>query len=192
MGAGPPPLKTEHGWLLLYHGVASHLNAGIYQAGAVLLDLDDPSQVIARTRDNILEPRLPWELTGQVPGVVFPSGWVVREPDGSEPGPEGASDDAEALVYYGAADTHMGIAFTSVLAESLPIIEYFVREYGVHGSGVEADARLVAEAEELAYWLARLDEMADAADTDEKALAGVKVESGVVKVAFEIPEEDPK
>ena len=58
IGSGPPPVKTEAGWLHLYHGVATHFaSSNIYQAGAVLLDLEDPSRVIARTWDNILEPR---------------------------------------------------------------------------------------------------------------------------------------
>ena len=68
MGAGPPPLLTAHGWLLIYHGIATHLvSSWIYQAGVVLLDLEDPTRVIARGRDNVLEPREVWELTGQVP-----------------------------------------------------------------------------------------------------------------------------
>lgn len=112
IGPGPPPVLTDHGWLLLYHGVATHLGGGIYQAGAVLLDRDDPRRVLARTRDNILEPREPWEMTGQVPNVVFPSGLITAPPrdDGTLP------DDAEVLVVYGAADTCVGIARTNVAA----------------------------------------------------------------------------
>ncbi|MHC4862184.1 MAG: glycoside hydrolase family 130 protein, partial [Planctomycetota bacterium] len=67
----------------------------------VLLDLEDPTRVIARTRQNILEPREPYELTGQVPNVVFPSGMIVEE-------------DGTVLVYYGAADTCVGLAVTTV------------------------------------------------------------------------------
>ena len=111
VGAGPPPVKTRQGWLLIYHGVATHFaSSNIYQAGAVLLDLDDPTQVLARTRDNILEPRESWELTGQVPNVVFPSGLSVARLDD-----EGfAPLDAPALIYYGAADTAVGMAGTTV------------------------------------------------------------------------------
>jgi len=111
IGSGPPPVKTREGWLHIYHGIATHFqSANIYQAGAVLLDLEDPSRVIGRTRSNILEPRELYEMVGQVPNVVFPSGMAVRERDG-----EGfALPESEVLVYYGAADTCVGLARTSV------------------------------------------------------------------------------
>jgi len=111
IGAGPPPVRTRHGWLLVYHGVATHFSgSNIYQAGAVLLDLEDPRIVLARTRDNILEPRKLYETVGQVPNVVFPSGWVV---DGV--GEDGcAADDARVLLYYGAADTSVCLATSTV------------------------------------------------------------------------------
>jgi len=106
IGAGPPPVKVREGWLLIYHGVATHLGAGIYQAGAVILDREDPGRVLARTRDNILEPREPWEMMGQVPNVVFPSGLVGDPPrdDGTLP------PDSKLRVIYGAADTCVGLA----------------------------------------------------------------------------------
>jgi beta-1,4-mannooligosaccharide/beta-1,4-mannosyl-N-acetylglucosamine phosphorylase len=111
IGPGPPPVKTREGWLLVYHGVATHLaGACIYQAGAALLALDDPSKVLARTRDNILEPREPYEMTGQVPNVVFPSGMIVEGCD--EQG--FARADSRALIYYGAADTSVCLATTTV------------------------------------------------------------------------------
>ena len=111
IGPGPPPVKTRDGWLLIYHGIATHLaGACIYQAGAALLDLEDPTRVLARTRDNILEPRELWETTGQVPNVVFPSGIVVENHND-----EGfAEPDSRTLVYYGAADTCVGVATTTV------------------------------------------------------------------------------
>ena len=111
IGAGPPPLKTRHGWLLIYHGVATHFaSANIYQAGVALLDLKDPSKLIARGRYNILEPRMPYEMMGQVPNVVFPSGLVAKELD-----QEGfAPDQSELFIYYGAADTHVALATTTV------------------------------------------------------------------------------
>ena len=111
IGAGPPPLRTRRGWLVVYHGVATHFSGtNIYQAGAALLDLDDPRRVIARTGDNILEPRKLYELVGQVPNVVFPSGWIVDEIDD-----EGfASEDGGVLLYYGAADTSVCLATSTV------------------------------------------------------------------------------
>jgi predicted GH43/DUF377 family glycosyl hydrolase len=111
IGPGPPPIKTREGWLLVYHGVATHLAcACIYQAGVALLALDDPSKVLARSRDNILEPREPYEIAGQVANVVFPSGMIVERYD-----EQGFADpDSRARVYYGAADTSVGLATATV------------------------------------------------------------------------------
>jgi beta-1,4-mannooligosaccharide/beta-1,4-mannosyl-N-acetylglucosamine phosphorylase len=111
IGSGPPPVKTRSGWLHIYHGVATHFAAAnIYQAGVVLLDLDDPRRVLARGRNNILEPRELYELVGQVPNVVFPSGMIVEDTDA-----EGfANPDSLVRVYYGAADTVVGLATTTI------------------------------------------------------------------------------
>lgn len=87
IGAGPPPIRTDAGWLLIYHGVdANH----VYRAGAALLDLEEPSRVIARSPYPILEPEEEYERVGDVPNVVFPEGAVVR--------------DGTLYVYYGGAD----------------------------------------------------------------------------------------
>lgn len=110
IGPGPPPFRVAEGWLQIYHGIATHPAGGdIYQAGVLLLDADDPSKVIARSRENVLEPREFYEQVGQVPNVVFPSGLVV---EGHEPH-EIAAPDARVLVYYGAADTCIGLATTT-------------------------------------------------------------------------------
>jgi beta-1,4-mannooligosaccharide/beta-1,4-mannosyl-N-acetylglucosamine phosphorylase len=113
IGSGPPPVKTREGWLHVYHGIAEHFgSASIYQAGVILLDLNDPGKVIARSKYNILEPREMYELVGQVPNVVFPSGMIVDDYD-----QEGfALPDSRVLIYYGAADTVVGVA-TSTIAE---------------------------------------------------------------------------
>ncbi len=111
IGSGPPPVKTRAGWLHVYHGVATHFaSVSIYQAGVVLLDLERPDRVLARTRDNVLEPREIYELTGQVPNVVFPSGWIVEriDHDGF------ALPGSPVRIYYGAADTCVGLAHTTV------------------------------------------------------------------------------
>jgi beta-1,4-mannooligosaccharide/beta-1,4-mannosyl-N-acetylglucosamine phosphorylase len=111
IGSGPPPVKTPQGWLHLYHGVARHLvGCDIYQAGVCLLDLDDPTRVLARGRDNILEPRELYEHVGQVPNVVFPTGMVVDDLD--EAG--FARPSSPARVYYGAADTVVAMATTTI------------------------------------------------------------------------------
>lgn len=111
IGSGPPPIKTREGWLHVYHGVATHFaSSSIYQAGVVLLKLTEPGTVIARGGQNILEPRESYEQVGQVPNVVFPSGMIVEtwDDDGFAP------MDSEVLLYYGAADTSVGLAKTTV------------------------------------------------------------------------------
>jgi len=111
IGPGPPPVRTRQGWLQVYHGVATHFcAANIYQAGVCLLDLDDPSRLIARSRNNVLEPREHYELTGQVPNVVFPSGMIVEQADDAG----FARPDSPVRLYYGAADTCVGLAETTV------------------------------------------------------------------------------
>jgi beta-1,4-mannooligosaccharide/beta-1,4-mannosyl-N-acetylglucosamine phosphorylase len=111
IGSGPPPIKTGEGWLHIYHGLATHFgSASIYQAGVMLLDLKDPSKVLGRCRGNILEPREPYELVGQVPNVVFPSGMIVEhyDKDGY------ARPDSVVKIYYGAADTVVALAETTI------------------------------------------------------------------------------
>lgn len=111
IGSGPPPVKTREGWLHIYHGVATHFaSANIYQAGVVLLDLHDPSKVLARSHENILEPRESYELVGQVPNVVFPSGMIVGQYD--EDGY--AAEESPVRIYYGAADTCIALATTTI------------------------------------------------------------------------------
>jgi beta-1,4-mannooligosaccharide/beta-1,4-mannosyl-N-acetylglucosamine phosphorylase len=111
IGPGPPPIKTAKGWLLVYHGIAEHFgSSSIYQAGVLLLDLINPAIVKARGRYNILEPREIYEQIGQVPNVVFPSGMIVDDYD--EKG--FARPTSRVLIYYGAADTCVGLAMTTV------------------------------------------------------------------------------
>jgi predicted GH43/DUF377 family glycosyl hydrolase len=111
IGSGPPPVKTREGWLHIYHGVATHFgSANVYQAGVILLDLDDPSKVIGRSRGNILEPRELYELAGQVPNVVFPGGMIIEEYDANG----FAKPHSEVKIYYGAADTVVGLAISTI------------------------------------------------------------------------------
>jgi beta-1,4-mannooligosaccharide/beta-1,4-mannosyl-N-acetylglucosamine phosphorylase len=111
IGSGPPPVKTRQGWLHLYHGIATHFAAAsIYQVGAVLLDLQEPWRVLARSWNNLLEPREAYEMVGQVPNVVFPGGMVVERSDA-----EGyALPESPVQIYYGAADTCVGLATTTI------------------------------------------------------------------------------
>ena len=87
VGIGPPPIRTEAGWLVIYHGVDSNT---IYRAGAALFDLENPRRIIARTPEPILEPEEDYERIGVVPNVVFPGGAVVIKD--------------ELKVFYGGAD----------------------------------------------------------------------------------------
>jgi predicted GH43/DUF377 family glycosyl hydrolase len=111
IGSGPPPVKTREGWLHIYHGIATHFESvNIYQAGVCLLDLEDPSVIKARGRYNILEPREEYELLGQVPNVVFPTGMIVDDFDSDGFAPP----DSRVTIYYGAADTVVAAATATV------------------------------------------------------------------------------
>ncbi|MDP9330206.1 MAG: glycosidase [Actinomycetota bacterium] len=102
VGLGPPPLLTDRGWLLCYHGVRTTASGSIYRLGLALLDRDDPSKVVARGREWVFGPRSPYECSGDVPGVVFPCGWVLE------------NDGDTVRMYYGGADTVVGVATASV------------------------------------------------------------------------------
>jgi len=93
------PIETEEGWLLLYHGVRSSCNGFVYSMGAALLDLEKPWIVRGRITGPILMPELDYETTGAVPNVVFPCAALHDERDG------------RIAIYYGAADTHVALAF---------------------------------------------------------------------------------
>ena len=98
IGLGPPPLRTEHGWLLLYHGVKETVVGGIYRVGLALIDLDEPTRVLHRLPTWVLAPDAPYERSGDVPNVVFPCG-LVHEPA-----------TGEVRLYYGAADSSICLA----------------------------------------------------------------------------------
>jgi len=106
IGIGPPPLRTEHGWLLVYHGVKETVAGGMYRVGLALLDLDEPTRVLRRMPSWILAPLAAYERTGDVPNVVFPCGLLHDE--GSD----------EIRLYYGAADSSVCLA-TARLGELL-------------------------------------------------------------------------
>ena len=77
IGAGPTPIETAEGWLLIYHGVLTSCNGFVYSMGAALLDLDEPWKVIARSDDYLLSPQVSYEQVGDVPNVVFPCAALV-------------------------------------------------------------------------------------------------------------------
>lgn len=113
IGAGAQPLKTKYGWLLIYHGVDHNY---VYRLGVLLVDLDNPQKVLYRSPNPILEPEEDYEigLSGAwVPNVVFTCGAVP----GSDK--EVLEDEDDILVYYGAADTSIGLA-KATLADLIP------------------------------------------------------------------------
>lgn len=97
IGGSAPPIKTEDGWLMVYHGVD---NAHTYRAGVVLLDKNNPSKVIARLPYPILEPVEDYELYGDVDNVVFPEGAYIYE--------------GQLYIYYGCADKYIALATVDV------------------------------------------------------------------------------
>jgi len=97
VGAGPPPIKTEKGWLLVYHAMDDRK---CYRLGAALLDLEDPTVVLKRCRQPLLEPEADYEKNGAVRNVVFSCGAVAL--------------NGQLIVYYGAADTVIGAASGSL------------------------------------------------------------------------------
>jgi beta-1,2-mannobiose phosphorylase / 1,2-beta-oligomannan phosphorylase len=102
IGIGPPLLRTEHGWLLIYHGVKDTVSGSVYRVGLALLDLEEPTRVLHRLPHWIFGPRTAYEREGDVPNVVFPCGFVHDE----------ATD--EIRLYYGAADTSICLAMAQL------------------------------------------------------------------------------
>ena len=96
IGAGGPPIETEFGWLLIYHGVQETVTGKIYHAKAALLQLDKPEIELARLPYPLFSPSKSWEIEGVVNNVVFPTGHAVFGDD--------------LYIYYGVADRHIAVA----------------------------------------------------------------------------------
>jgi predicted GH43/DUF377 family glycosyl hydrolase len=109
IGIGPPPLRTEHGWLVVYHGVKETVAGTIYRVGLALTALEDPARVLHRAPEWVLGPSAPYERIGDIPNTVFPCGLVHDAPTG------------EVRLYYGAADTSICLA-TAQLDELLDAV----------------------------------------------------------------------
>ena len=101
IGLSSQPVKTEKGWLLLYHGVRILGHDPIYKLGVMLLDEKEPWRILGRSTYPILAPETPYERSGDVNNVVFSTGWIV-EPDG------------EVKIYYSGADVNICLATTTV------------------------------------------------------------------------------
>lgn len=109
IGIGPPPLRTEHGWLMIYHGVKQTVAGSQHRVGLALTALDDPGRVLHRAEEWVLSPTARYERVGDIPNVVFPCGLVHDARSG------------ELRLYYGAADTTICLA-TARLDEVLATV----------------------------------------------------------------------
>lgn len=109
IGLSPPPLETEHGWLILYHGVRNTPAGCLYRLGLALLDLKDPTKMTHRGDEWVFAPEMPYERTGDVSDVVFPCGWTLDP------------QTKKIRMYYGMADTSIGLA-TAELDELLQFV----------------------------------------------------------------------
>ncbi len=96
IGLSAPPLATDEGWVVLYHGVRTTASGSIYRLGLVLLDSEEPGRVIRRSDEWVFGPRASYEREGDVDDVVFPCGWTVK--------------DGTIFMYYGAADSCIALA----------------------------------------------------------------------------------
>ena len=104
IGLSPPPLETPRGWLVIYHGVRYTAAGVIYRLGLALFDLLEPERCLRRSDEWVFGPEEPYEVRGDVDNVVFPCGYTI------------AADGDTMYLYYGAADTSIGLALGSVSA----------------------------------------------------------------------------
>lgn len=116
IGGGAAPIETTQGWLLFYHGVSGTCNGYVYSIGGAILDLENPSIVKYRCENFLLTPQEWYEERGFVPNVTFPCATVQDAASG------------RIAIYYGAADTCVGLAFTTVEE-----IVTYIKEHSVTG-----------------------------------------------------------
>lgn len=109
VGLGTQPIETSEGWLIIYHGVKATASGALYRVGLCLLDLDDPHKIVKRCDEWVFGPSEIYERIGDVADVAFPCGVVLK--------------GDELFMYYGAADTTVGVAKGS-LKEILDYIKY--------------------------------------------------------------------
>ena len=102
VGLGCPPIETEEGWLLIYHGVRYAASMPIYRVGLALLDKENPEKIIARTKRWVFSPQKDYERIGNAINVVFPTGVIYRK------------NEDKILIYYGCGDRCICVAFASL------------------------------------------------------------------------------
>jgi beta-1,2-mannobiose phosphorylase / 1,2-beta-oligomannan phosphorylase len=112
IGSGCPPIETEHGWLLIYHGVAETKRGLVYSACAALLDIEDPSKELARLPVALFSPEKEWELRGEVNNVVFPTGTALF--------------GNTLFIYYGAADSQIACASVNLAGLLADLLTYTI------------------------------------------------------------------
>jgi predicted GH43/DUF377 family glycosyl hydrolase len=101
IGGSTPPVKTDEGWLFLFHGVRGFGVSNIYKIGVMLVDIDKPWIVKGYSRDPIIAPDKLYERVGDVQNVVFTNGWIVE-------------DKGNVKIYYSGADTNICLAETNI------------------------------------------------------------------------------
>ena len=102
VGGGANPIETSEGWLVFYHGVTGTCNGFVYSIGGAILDINEPSKVLYRCSTFLLTPEQWYEERGFVPNVCFPCSTIQD------------ADTGRIALYYGAADSYVGLAFTDV------------------------------------------------------------------------------
>lgn len=102
IGGGAAPIETSEGWLLFYHGVTGTCNGFVYSIGGAILDRDEPSKVLYRCGTYLLTPETEYEERGFVPNVCFPCATLQD------------AETGRIAIYYGCADSYVGLAFTTV------------------------------------------------------------------------------
>jgi predicted GH43/DUF377 family glycosyl hydrolase len=102
IGLSPPPIETPEGWLVIYHGVRNTAAGSLYRVGLALFDLNNPAKCLKRGDEWVFAPEEDYERFGDVGYVVFPCGHTL------------GSDGDTLHIYYGAADSSIGLATSSV------------------------------------------------------------------------------
>ena len=102
IGGGAAPIETTEGWLLFYHGVSTTCNGFVYSIGGAIMDIDQPSKILYRCENFLLTPEKWYEEQGFVPNVCFPCATIHD------------SESGKIALYYGCADSYVGLAFTKV------------------------------------------------------------------------------
>lgn len=102
IGPGPAPIEIEEGWLVFIHGVTKNCSGYVYSMGAIILDKDEPSKVLYKCKDALLMPVKDYEVDGFTNNVCFPTSALVD------------SETGRIAIYYGAADSVIALAFTTI------------------------------------------------------------------------------